>query len=50
MASIQVDFSRMRTVTAFLNMTNALRVIIIMKTIKQVDVFQMKHHVNLGIS
>src|SRR5689334_24017992 len=50
MASIQMDFSRMRTVTAFLNMTNALRVIIVMKTMKQVDVFQIKHHVNLGIS
>src|SRR5689334_16776357 len=49
MASIQMDFSRMRTVTAFLNMTNALRVIIVMKTMKQVDVFQIKHHVNLGI-
>jgi hypothetical protein len=29
---------------------NALRVIIVMKTMKQVDVFQIKHHVNLGIS
>ena len=47
MASVPMGSSRMKTVTAFLNMINALKVIIVMKTMKQVDVFLTQHLVNL---
>lgn len=49
MGSVPMDSSKTKTVTASLNMVDALKVIIVMKTMRQVDVFQIQLHANLAI-
>ena len=48
MGSVLTVSSRTRTVTASLNMINALKVIMVTKMMRQLDVFQILRHVSLA--